>query len=495
MKRFVYLLLASRPCRCSPTKAKITARPTAPAVQASVPRVAAISEEFELVGVVSGGNLVVYLDRFATNEPVAGATLELESGAVKAVGTAAPEPGTYALPLGALASPGKHALVFTVAVGNESDLLSGTLEIPGPPTEVHRTRLERMAGLGRGRLGVPGWNRLAVAASDDARRARALRRDHERTDDTYRCSLLAIQAAAHEGDDHSKDAGKTGPAPRTAAANAAEGPKRLADGSLFVPKAAQRQLGIRTSVGKMGDLAQTVELIGRVVTDPNAGGHVQSSQAGRIEAGPRGLPTLGQKVRKGEVLAYVRPVASSIERGNQQAALAELRANRALAEKKLARSPGAGRHRSAEGDRGREGRPAKPDRALGRGGCEPRQSRAARGARVGGDQRGHRGERPGGRGARGAVRDRRSAAADGGGARVRPGDRGDPRRRERRPAQRAGPPARAHRWRAADARAGAAGAVSDQAAACRRSRSASRSRWWRRRARRSRASPCRSRRS
>lgn len=150
-------------------------------------------------------------------------------------------------------------------------------------------------------------------------------------------SLLAIQAAAHEGDDHSKDADRTGPAPRAASANAAEGPKRLADGSLFVPKAAQRQLGIRTSVGKMGDLAQTVELTGRVVTDPNAGGHVQSSQAGRIEAGPRGLPTLGQKVRKGEVLAYVRPVASSIERGNQQAALAELRANRALAEKKLAR--------------------------------------------------------------------------------------------------------------------------------------------------------------
>jgi len=111
--------------------------PPAPAVQASVPRVAANSEEFELVGVVSGANLVVYLDRFATNEPVAGAKVELESGAVKAVGTAASDPGTYSLPLGALASPGRHALVFTVEAGNESDLLSGTLEIPGPPADVH----------------------------------------------------------------------------------------------------------------------------------------------------------------------------------------------------------------------------------------------------------------------------------------------------------------------------------------------------------------------
>jgi len=149
--------------------------------------------------------------------------------------------------------------------------------------------------------------------------------------------LFATQSAAHEGEDHSKDAGKAALAPRAAAANSVESPQRLADGSLFVPKPAQRQLSIRTAVGTVGDLAQSVELIGRVVTDPNAGGHVQSSQAGRIEAGPRGLPTLGQKVTKGEVLAYVRPLANSIERGNQQASLAELRANRALTEKKLAR--------------------------------------------------------------------------------------------------------------------------------------------------------------
>jgi len=149
--------------------------------------------------------------------------------------------------------------------------------------------------------------------------------------------LVAFQATAHEGEDHSQDAGKTAPAPRTAAGYAAEGPQRLADGSLFVPKAAQRQLGIRTIFGKVGDLAQSVELIGRIVADPNAGGHVQASQSGRIEAGPRGLPTLGQKVTKGEVLAYLRPVAGSIERGNQQASLAELRASRGLAERKLAR--------------------------------------------------------------------------------------------------------------------------------------------------------------
>jgi len=60
-------------------------------------------------------------------------------------------------------------------------------------------------------------------------------------------------------------------------------------------------------------------------------------QAGRIEAGPRRLPTLGQKVSKGEVLAYVKPVANAIELGNQRAQLAEITSQHALAEKKVKR--------------------------------------------------------------------------------------------------------------------------------------------------------------
>jgi hypothetical protein len=71
--------------------------------------------------------------------------------------------------------------------------------------------------------------------------------------------------------------------------------------------------------------------------DPNAGGKVQATSAGRIEAGPRGLPAVGQAVRKGEVLAYVVPSTAPLERSNQAAQLAELRAARGLAEKRLAR--------------------------------------------------------------------------------------------------------------------------------------------------------------
>ena len=115
------------------------------------------------------------------------------------------------------------------------------------------------------------------------------------------------------------------------------GPKRLPDGSVFLPKPAQRQMGLRTLVGESKQLPRATELSGKVVMDPNAGGKVQALVAGRLQAGPRGLPSLGQSVRKGEVLAYVLPSAAAIERSNQAAQLAELGAGRSLANKRLAR--------------------------------------------------------------------------------------------------------------------------------------------------------------
>lgn len=117
----------------------------------------------------------------------------------------------------------------------------------------------------------------------------------------------------------------------------ASGPQRLPDGSVFLPKVSQRQLGVRTVVIASAALPRTTTLNGRVIMDPNAGGRVQPTVAGRIEPGPRGLPTLGQRVRKGDVLAYVRPSSGQIERANQAAQLAELSASRDLASKRLER--------------------------------------------------------------------------------------------------------------------------------------------------------------
>ena len=140
---------------------------------------------------------------------------------------------------------------------------------------------------------------------------------------------LVVSTPVPAGDGH--DHGDVAAAPN------AHGPQRLPDGSVFLPKPAQRQLGVRTLPIEAGELSRTVELNGKVVMDPNAGGKVQPLNAGRIEPGPRGLPNPGQTVRKGEVLAYVVPSAAPIERSNQAAQLAELRAAKRLADKRVAR--------------------------------------------------------------------------------------------------------------------------------------------------------------
>ncbi len=115
---------------------------------------------------------------------------------------------------------------------------------------------------------------------------------------------------------------------------------RLADGSVNVPKPAQRRMAIRTLLAPESEAAASVELPGRVVVDPNASGRVQAAHGGRIEPGPRGLPVAGQAVQRGEVLAYVHHHAEPYALGVQQAQLAELRALRQLAEQRAQRLEG-----------------------------------------------------------------------------------------------------------------------------------------------------------
>ncbi len=158
------------------------------------------------------------------------------------------------------------------------------------------------------------------------------------------CAALIVRPIqAHEGEDHGPDkvarptasAGTSSVAP--SGASDREAPARLADGSLFVPKPVQRQWGLRTVRAVSGELSATVELNGRVVTQPGAGGRVQATQAGTVLAGPRGFPRPGMQVRRGEILAVLRPSLGSFERGSQKAELADLAAQLTVTEQRVAR--------------------------------------------------------------------------------------------------------------------------------------------------------------
>ena len=297
---------------------------------ARTPRVTSHSDLFELVALVNNGELVIYLDRYASNEPVTGATIAVESGSAKGAATAHPD-GTYRFTLPPTGQSGTLPISFTVAAGQDTDLLAADLVLPNPGADDddashadHSSRMVRWLTY----AGAAGAIALLVATGLAFRRHRQATTLAALGAGVLLVALL-FSPAAYAGPGH--DHGDSAP---EASGNA---PQRLADGSVFLPKSSQRQLALRTVMAEEKSLPSTVELTGRVVSDPNSGGKVQATQTGRLEAGPRGLPQLGQAVRKGETLAVVRAASGAIERANQIAQTTELSANLAQARKRVAR--------------------------------------------------------------------------------------------------------------------------------------------------------------
>jgi len=100
------------------------AAPTGPAL----PRFSAVSETYELVGVVNGKQLAIYLDRFDDNSPVPDAKLELEVGGKK-VPVSVHAPGEYEATLPEELKPGVTPVTVTLDVKGEADLLAGEIDI------------------------------------------------------------------------------------------------------------------------------------------------------------------------------------------------------------------------------------------------------------------------------------------------------------------------------------------------------------------------------
>ena len=108
----------------------------AQSVGQALPRFAATSEAFELVGVVNGKHVTLYLDRAADNSPVNGAQLHLDLGGAK-VDVRPHGEGEFEGSLAQELKPGVIPVTATVIVGNESDLLAGDLDLHSSVHEAH----------------------------------------------------------------------------------------------------------------------------------------------------------------------------------------------------------------------------------------------------------------------------------------------------------------------------------------------------------------------
>lgn len=95
------------------------------------PRASTASESFEMVVELSPDeakpSLTLYIDRFATNEALRDATVEVESGTFKGVAKAV-APGVYQLPGQAFSAHGQYPLTVSIQAGDDADLLDVMLD-------------------------------------------------------------------------------------------------------------------------------------------------------------------------------------------------------------------------------------------------------------------------------------------------------------------------------------------------------------------------------
>jgi membrane fusion protein, heavy metal efflux system len=314
-----------------------------PPVSATIaPRGEASSDGFELVIIAEGAELAIYLDRFATNEPVEGATIEVETPEGPKAAAAVPG-AAYRLPAPWLTKSGRFELIVTVTAGEAVDVLPVALDIPqrsginlfSATEDTSRIPFALLIGTTLG-----GFALGAVAVTFVVRRRR-------------NAALLALiigaglivtdPIAAHEGEDHAKPlppaTEKVTPAlkPGALPVTGRDLAQRLPDGSVFVPKVAQRILALRTLRVEEGVFRRTLELPGRIIPDPNASGLVQASVGGRLSPPEGGFPKLGTRVKKNDILAYVTPPLQAIDVSDMRQRQGELDQQIAIVERRVAR--------------------------------------------------------------------------------------------------------------------------------------------------------------
>jgi hypothetical protein len=310
--------------------------PPPAAISNLAPRTEAASDLHELVAIARDGDLVIYLDRSETNEPVDGASIEVET-------PEGPEPARamanepYRLGAPWSTKPGSYDLIFTVTKDGIDDVLSATLIIP-PADPGEKAGTVSISDIGNGireltsrdvptafMAGMGGFAAGIVVIT-------LMRRRNRPAMILILAGMLAMfsgSARAHDGDDHGATA--------TASSTVRDLAQRLPDGGVFVPKSIQRILAIRTIRIESAAHRAALELPGRVIPDPNASGFVQSSVGGRLSPPPNGFPRLGTPVSKGDVLAYVTQPMQAIDASDIRQRQGELDQQISIVERRLAR--------------------------------------------------------------------------------------------------------------------------------------------------------------
>jgi hypothetical protein len=300
------------------------------------PRLVASSEAYELVAILEGERLTIYLDRFEDNAPVADAAITVTINDETVVATPAAD-GTYGVESKRFSGGGLVELVFDIRRPGADDLLIGKMSqgnaaSAGDPSEMTVSPVQWWSYLRHGAedhfILMSLILLLGLALGHELRRLRLRALPVVALLVPLLANLAPGRVAhAHEGHDLLDEG------------NAATGDtaRRLPDGRVFLPKPMQRILDIRTGIAKSETVPKAAVFVGRVITDPNRSGLVQSINGGRVMAPEQGLPRLGQVIAKGQVLASVEPPMALADRTTISERTGEIEQMIAVAEAKLRR--------------------------------------------------------------------------------------------------------------------------------------------------------------
>ena len=273
------------------TRATTTAAKPTPLLKAgSTPRLESTSGPFELVALLQKGELVIYLDRFESNDPVCrGDRYRRNAGRF----SSPPMPRKVRIvwrPPGPAA--GSHDLIFTVTADDVTEILSGVLKVARRLPERSRAAAGAFSPaiaqgiketFGSGGT-APAWYcwRLLPASAATLLRARGkeavpvysrrihpllfaagLRRSARRTRSRYRTAAAADR--------------------RTGAAVS----RRL---RCSCPSRCSASWRSARCSPRCPTHRKSLELPGRIIPDPNASGFVQASVSGRLSPPEGGFP-------------------------------------------------------------------------------------------------------------------------------------------------------------------------------------------------------------
>jgi membrane fusion protein, heavy metal efflux system len=302
------------------------------------PRLAIDSEAYELVAVVEGARLVIYLDGFGDNSPVTDAqimvTINEEIVAAESAGD-----GTYIAFSKLFERGGLVEFVFDIKAPNSDDLMIGKLSLVSAPAPNATVGLvpwyAQVFSAFRHGAEDHSWLMSLMLLSGLALGLAIKRRRHAHIVPIVMLTvsaftLVAMSGAALADEGHQEETIRSAMAP-------GEPSRRLPDGRVFVPKSAQRILEVRTKVVKPQAIPKAAVLVGRVIANPNRSGLVQSITGGRVIAPDGGLPRMGQTVAKGDVLVSIEPPMTIADRTTISERMGEIEQGIAVAEAKLRR--------------------------------------------------------------------------------------------------------------------------------------------------------------